>query len=61
MTAKQLAAATDLFLVSLLNCVSCSKVFLRSGNNPVVLKNSIEQTEPLFIALVVCHVIETGL
>ena len=31
--------------------VSCSKIFLRVGNNPVVLKNSTEHAEPLYIAL----------
>ena len=30
---------------------SCSNIFLRAGNNPVVLKNSTEHTEPLFISL----------
>ena len=35
-----------------LHCVSCSKIFLRAGNNPVVLKNSIEHAETLFIALI---------
>ena len=34
-----------------LDCVSCSKIFLRAGNNLVVLKNSTEHAEPLFIAL----------
>ena len=33
------------------DCVSCSQIFLRAGNNPVVLKNSTEHAEPLFIAL----------
>ena len=33
------------------DCVSCSKIFLRAGNNPVVLENSTEHAEPLFIAL----------
>ena len=33
-------------------CVSCSKIFLRVGNNPVVLKNSTEHAEPLFTALI---------
>ena len=31
--------------------VSCSKIFLLAGNNPVVLKNSTEHAETLFIAL----------
>ena len=31
--------------------VSCSTIFLRAGNNPVVLKNSTEHAETLFIAL----------
>ena len=31
--------------------VSCSKIFLRAGNNPVVLKNSTEHAQTLFIAL----------
>ena len=30
--------------------VECSNVFLNAGNNPGVLKNSTEHTEPLFIA-----------
>ena len=34
-----------------LDCVSCSKIFLRAGNNPVMLKNSTEHAETLFIAL----------
>ena len=34
-----------------LDCVSCSKIFLRAGNNCVMLKNSTEHAEPLFIAL----------
>ena len=35
-----------------LDCISCSKnFFLRAGNNPVVIKNSTEHAEPLFIAL----------
>ena len=33
------------------DCVSCSKTFLRAGNNPVVLKNGAEHAEALFIAL----------
>ena len=42
------------------HCVSCSKIFLRAGNNPVVLKNSSEHAEPLFIGLLqsqtaTCH------
>ena len=37
--------------VRALDCVSCSKIFLRAGNNPVVLKNSTEHAEPLFITL----------
>ena len=36
--------------VTELDCVSCSKIFLRAGNDPVVLKNSTEHAEPLFIA-----------
>ena len=38
--------------VRALDCVSCSKIVLRAGNNPVVLKNSTEQADPLFIALI---------
>ena len=34
-----------------LDCVSYSKIFLRAGNNPVVLKSSTEHAETLFIAL----------
>ena len=30
--------------------VECSNVFLSAGNNPGVLKNSIEHAEALFIA-----------
>ena len=37
--------------VRALDCFSCYKIFLRAGNNPVVLKNSTEHAEPLFIAL----------
>ena len=37
--------------VTALDCVSCSKIFLRAGNNPVVLKISSEHAEPLSIAL----------
>ena len=37
--------------VRALNCVFCSKIFLRAGNNPVVLKNIAEHAEPLFAAL----------
>ena len=33
------------------DCVSCSKIFLRAGNSPVMLKNSTEHAETLFIAL----------
>ena len=36
-------------------CVSCSKIFLRAGNNPVVFGNSTEYAESLFIALFVIH------
>ena len=32
------------------DAVECSDVFLSAGNNPVVLKNSTEHAEPLFIA-----------
>ena len=32
--------------------ISCYKIFLRAGNNPVVLKNSTEHAESLFIALI---------
>ena len=32
-------------------CVSCSNIFLRAGNNTVMLKDSIEHVEPLFIVL----------
>ena len=35
------------------DAVECSNVFLSAGNNPVVLKNSTELAEPLFIALTV--------
>ena len=38
--------------VRALDCVSCSKIFLRAGNNSVVLKNSTEHAETLFIALI---------
>ena len=31
------------------DAVECSDVFLSAGNNPEVLKNSTEHTEPLFI------------
>ena len=43
--------------------VSCSKVFMRAGNNPVALKNSTEHAEPLFIALfdTLCLKIEQNL
>ena len=34
-----------------LDCVLCSKIFLRAGNNSAVLKNSTEHAETLFIAL----------
>ena len=37
--------------VRALDCFSCCKIFLRAGNNPVVLKNSTEHAEQLFIAL----------
>ena len=37
--------------VTALDFVSCSKIFLRAGNNHVVLKNSTEHAETLFIAL----------
>ena len=35
-----------------LDCVSCSKIFLRAGNSPVVLNNSTDHAKPLFIALI---------
>ena len=35
-----------------LDCVTCSRICLRAGNNPVVPKSSTEHAEPLFIALV---------
>ena len=44
-----------------LGCVSCSKIFLRAGNNPVVLKNSTEHAEPLFIALIECNNLDGAL
>ena len=31
---------------------SCPKFFLRAGNNTVILENSNEHAEPLFIALI---------
>ena len=37
--------------VRALDCVSRSNIFLCAGNNPVVLKNSTDHVEPLFIAL----------
>ena len=40
--------------VRALDCVSSSKIFLRAGNNPFVLKNSTEHAEPLFIASSEC-------
>ena len=44
--------------VRALDCVSCSKVFLRAGNNPAVLKNSTEHAETLFIALIsICPIL----
>ena len=34
---------------------SCApKIFLHAGDNPVVLKNSTEHAEPLFIVLIEC-------
>ena len=38
--------------VRALDCVSCSKIFLHAGNNPVVLRNNAEHAETLFIALI---------
>ena len=35
------------------DAVECSKIFLRAGNNPVMLKNSTEHAEPLLIAFTV--------
>ena len=37
--------------VGALDCVSCSKIFLRVGNKPVVFKNGTEHAKPLLIAL----------
>ena len=52
-------------MVKCSQCVSCSKIFLCAGNNPVVLKNSTELAEPLFIALIehaccaFCHLLSS--
>ena len=37
------------------SCVSCPNNFLHAENNPELLKNSTEHTEPLFIALISNH------
>ena len=37
--------------VRALDCISCSKLFLHAGNSCVLLLNSTEHAEPLFIAL----------
>ena len=43
-----------------LDCLSCSEIFLRAGNNPVVLKNSTENDEPLLNALLDTYTFCTG-
>ena len=46
--------STDSFKTGLFPALkSCSKIFLRAGRNSVVLKDSTEHAEPLFIALTV--------